>query len=100
MQLEALNPIGASVGDRVNVNIEPRQVVKSSMIIFIFPLFFMLIGYYIGVRFVPPFTEGVGIIGAFTALILAFLLIKLTDNRRNPDEMNPAIIIDYAHKKC
>lgn len=96
MKLEAINNIGAAVGDWVNVTVEPQQVVKSSMLIFIFPLFMMLFGYFVAVSFIPPFTEGVGIIGAFTALALAFFLIKITDKRRNPDDVNSAIITGFA----
>jgi sigma-E factor negative regulatory protein RseC len=96
MQLEATNTIGAKVGDWVNVVVEPKQVVKSSLLIFIFPLIMMLIGYAVAVKFIPPFSEGIGIIGAFTALALAFVFIKITDRRRNPDDMTSAIIVDLA----
>ena len=98
MRLEAINAIGASVGDVVNVSIEPKHVVKSSMIIFVLPLFMMFVGYYVAVRFFPPSREGVGIIGAFTALILSFVFIKMTDKRRNRDDINPAVIVDHAQK--
>ena len=57
MRVEALNSIGASVGDSVSVNIEPKQVIKSSMIIFILPLVSMLVGYFVAVSFIPPFSE-------------------------------------------
>lgn len=96
MQLEATNSIGAKVGDCVNVVVEPKQVVKSSMLIFMFPLFMMLLGYFVAVRFVPPFTEGVGIVGAFVALVLAFVVIKMTDKHRDTDDMNAAMIVDFA----
>ncbi len=96
MQLEATNNIGAQVGDCVTVVVEPKQVVKSSMLIFMFPLLMMLLGYAVAVRFIPPFTEGVGIIGAFAALALAFCFIKISDKRRHPDDMNAAMIVDFA----
>jgi sigma-E factor negative regulatory protein RseC len=97
MRLEAVNNIGASVGDCVNVNIEPKNVIKSSMIIFVFPLLMLLVGYFIAIQFVPPYTEGTGILGALIALALSFVIIKVTDKRRNPDEMNPAIIVDFQN---
>ncbi|MBN1464241.1 SoxR reducing system RseC family protein [candidate division KSB1 bacterium] len=96
MRLEALNSLGASVGDQVQVRIEPKLVLKGSMILFILPLIALLIGYYLAVRFVPPFSEGVGIVGAFSAFAIAFLIIKKTA-RRTP-EVNPAIIVDYAQQ--
>ena len=96
MQLEASNNINAKVGDWVHVVVEPKQVVKSSLLIFMFPLLMMLIGYFVAVRFIPPFTEGIGIVGAFGGLALAFVFIKITDKRRNPDDMNVAIIVDFA----
>lgn len=97
MRLEAINNVGASVGDCVNVNIEPKHVIKSSMIIFVFPLVMLLIGYFVAIQFVPPHSEGTGVLGALIALALSFVIIKATDKRRNPDEMNPAIIVDFQN---
>ena len=59
-------------------------------------LLMMLAGYFIAVRFVPPFSQGVGIIGAFAALALAFVFIKVTDKRRHAEDMNPAVIVSFA----
>ncbi len=98
MKLEALNKIGARVGDLVEVDVEPQQVVKSSMIMFIFPLIMMIAGYFVGVKFIPPHGQGAGIIGSLGALALAFLLIRLTEGRRNADKLNPAVIVDIAQK--
>ena len=98
MKLEALNKIGAHVGDTVEVDVEPKQVIKSSMIVFIFPLLMMIGGYAAGINLIPPYSEGVGVLGSLTALVAAFLIIKRVDKHRNPDEMNPAIIVDIAPK--
>jgi len=68
------------------------------MIIFIFPLVMMLVGYFLAVRFISPHSEGVGIIGSFAAFVFSFVLIKLTDKRRNPDDVNPAVIVDFVQK--
>jgi sigma-E factor negative regulatory protein RseC len=93
MRLEVPNSIGAAAGDVVDINVEPKQVIKSSMIIFIFPLVMMLVGYFGAVRFIAPHSEGVGIIGAFAAIVFSFVLIKITDKRRNPDDVNPAVLV-------
>ncbi len=98
MHLDALNKIGAQVGDLVEVDIEPKEVVKSSMIVFIYPLFMMILGYFAGAKIGTDHGEGAGIIGSIAGLILAFLLIKLTDRRRNADDANPAVIVDIAQK--
>ncbi|MDZ7345627.1 MAG: SoxR reducing system RseC family protein, partial [candidate division KSB1 bacterium] len=42
MRVEAANPIGGRVGDRVQVVIEPRRVVKSAALVFLLPLVFMV----------------------------------------------------------
>ncbi|MBN1480084.1 hypothetical protein EH223_19225 [candidate division KSB1 bacterium] len=96
MRLEACNTIGASVGDWVNVSVEPAQVIRSSLILFIFPLFMMLFGYFFAVRFIPPFGEGIGILGAIAGLFLAFFAIKAFDKRQQQKEKNSAIITDFA----
>jgi len=98
MHIDALNKIGAKVGDMVEVDVEPKEVLKSSMIVFIFPLLMMIVGYFIGGKIVPDHSEGAGIIGSFSGLIFAFLLIKLTDRRRNADAVNPAVIVDISQK--
>ncbi len=97
MRLDALNTIGAQVGDQVEVDVAPKEVVKSSMIVFIFPLLMMLAGYFIGVTFLPPHSEGVGILTSLGALVFAFVLIKIIDRRRDPQDLNPAVIIDIVH---
>lgn len=98
MHVDALNNIGAKVGDLVEVDVEPKEVLKSSMIVFIFPLLMMIVGYFVGGKIAPHHGEGAGILGSISGLILAFLLIKVTDRRRNADDVNPAVIVDIAQK--
>ena len=98
MQLDAQNDIGAKVGDVVEVDVEPKEVIASSMIVFIFPLVMMLGGYFAAVKFLPPHSEGVGVLGSLGALVLAFVFIKMLDKRRNPNDLNPAVIINIAPK--
>lgn len=83
MCVMARNNINAEVGDQVRVHIEPGNVVKNAFIIFIFPLFMMFTGYFIGqsldhALYIPQ--EECGILGAFLFFFISLGLLKLYDN--------------------
>ena len=80
MRLTAHNGIDAQPGDHVTVLVEPRFVLASSFLIFIFPILVMIAGYYIGQSFSQNTDEWYGILGAFGGLLLA-LGINRTLNR-------------------
>ena len=82
MQLEARNDFGAEVGEIVDVEISPKQVVGFSFLVFIFPVMAMIVGYFLGMRIggeLGMTGEGSGILGAFILLVISFLLIKAYD---------------------
>lgn len=77
LSLNAENSVGAKVGDRVIVLIEKFSFFKM-LPIYIFPLFFMVGGYFVLPALLGidgPAREGAGIIGSFAFLILYFLVI-------------------------
>ena len=85
MQLEAYNKANAKVGDLVEISIEPKQIIKGSLLVFIFPLVMMILGYIIGDTVSRSPGETGGIIGSFTALCLSFVCIKILDSKKNKD---------------
>jgi len=94
MQLEAVNRLDARLGDTVEVLIEPRQVIKNSLIVFILPLMMMAAGYFAGVFFSSSHAEGGGILGSFGALAVSFLLIRWFDRRSHSSQENDAAIVE------
>ena len=97
MQITADNSLGAKVGDAVEVWVEPRQVLKGSIVIFLIPLFMMILGYVIGQKISSGHGEGAGILGSVIGLVIAFLLIKWYYALKKPVS-NPAKIVAYAQK--
>jgi len=87
IELLARNDIQAKIGDLVKIEIAPAQVIGNSLLIFVFPIIFLIIGYWGGLYLggSPLFSavkssgEGAGIIGALSALIISFILIFVYD---------------------
>ncbi len=80
--IEAANKVGAHVGDRVEVEIS--SVVSSSFIVYILPVIFIVLGYFIGVQVYPlePFKismESLGIAFALIFLFISFILLRVYD---------------------
>lgn len=77
-ELVALNDPGATVGDKVEVEINPRQVVKHSTIVFILPVLSLIIGYFLGNSYLTQIglsLEAGGIIGSLGLMIITFIAI-------------------------
>jgi len=82
VEIVARNNVNAQLGDQVNVEIAPAHVVGSSLLIFLFPIVALLVGYWLGVNLASQLglnQEGGGIIGAITLLVLAFIIIYFYD---------------------
>lgn len=82
VEISARNELAAKVEDYVEVEIAPAQVIGSSLLVFIFPIIALIIGYMLGSHLAPQTTltaENAGIIGSLIFLVLAFLLIYVYD---------------------
>jgi sigma-E factor negative regulatory protein RseC len=82
VEITAQNKLQAEVGDLVEVEIAPAQVIGSSLLVFIFPIIAMIIGYAIGLKLAPLLNlsgENSGILGSIAFLFLSFLIIYLYD---------------------
>lgn len=81
--VDAINEIGAKIGERVEVEIEPKSVLWATFLLFIAPLIGLFLGYYAG-----------GVLFAFLACGLTFGLIYLYDRFLRSDKM----IAKITHK--
>lgn len=97
MRLTAYNGIDAQVGEHVIVYVQPGFVLKSSFLIFIFPLLAMFAGYFVGQWFTQNSNELSGIIGAFSGLILALLINMRFNQSAKSDKAE--IISKYQQDK-
>lgn len=75
-EIVALNERGAKPGDNVEVEINPRQVVKHSTIVFLLPVLSLIIGYFLGNSYLTQIglsLEAAGIIGSLGLMIITFI---------------------------
>ncbi|OQX95762.1 hypothetical protein B6I21_03795 [candidate division KSB1 bacterium 4572_119] len=69
-------------GDKVEIEIDPQQVVRHSIIVFLLPVFGLVLGYFLGTNYLPEIGtsgEAAGIIGSIGTMILTFVGIALYD---------------------
>jgi sigma-E factor negative regulatory protein RseC len=99
MEVEAHNELGAKVGDVVEIYVEPAKLLGHSFILFIFPILMMIAGYFI-VDYISggssTSSEGYGILGAFSFLLLSLLMIKLYDLFLGRDRRAPVRVTGFA----
>ena len=78
------NPLNAKVGDNVEVEILPVFVIGASFLIFIFPLLFLIAGYFFGYYLFPLFFQegspkNAGIIVSFLFFFVSWFFIRFID---------------------
>lgn len=86
MLTEARNLVSASVGDEVYLEVESRNVLLASMIVYIIPLFSMILGYLLGsfcvARLLDPHNaEAGGITLGFVGFVGSYFFIGVIDKR-------------------
>lgn len=83
MTTEALNKVQANVGDRVVIEIEQKEVLAASTIVYILPLVLMIVGYiigsYLGKVIFKSYSHEAGIIFGFTFLAFSYLIMVLAE---------------------
>ena len=79
MTARVLNPIGAQVGDLVEVESEERVVLGAAALVFLLPLAVCALFFFLGSRLFG--SEGAGVIAAAAGFVLAFAGIGLVDRR-------------------
>ena len=81
-QVLARNPFGARKGEKVEIEIRDGLLLKASFIIYMLPLFGLLMGAFLGRWIIHvfglPFNEDTGaVLGGLTCLLVVFILIKI-----------------------
>ncbi len=83
--------------DIITFEMEDNQVFKAAMIVYILPLIFMFLGYYLGTKI--GFSEGKSILTSFISLAITFLGIFFYDRKIVKHKMERAVkIIDIERK--
>lgn len=81
MEIEALNPIQAKVGQTVKVSIKPQAYLKGTIFIYGFPLIAFIAGAILGKNIGEAYfkeisSDIVSVILGFVALIISFLIAR------------------------
>src|SRR4030067_2934554 len=81
MEIEALNPVRANVGQTVKVSIRPQAYLKGTMLIYGFPLIMFIAGVVIGKNIGVVYLKDVNsdivsVILGFTGFIISFLIAR------------------------
>jgi sigma-E factor negative regulatory protein RseC len=84
MGIEAVNEVEAKREDVVEIEIPSEEVVKGSMVVFLLPIFFLIVGYLVGsylMRLIGfrGLVEVVGVISALLFLAASFFAINWYD---------------------
>jgi len=96
VELMAFNETGAKPGDRVEVEINPKQVVRHSIIVFILPVLSLIVGYFLGNSFLTQVglsMEAAGIIGSLGLMMITFIGIIGYDRLISKSQTTNATII-------
>lgn len=82
IKVNVLNPIGADRGQRVLIESSSNKVFKALSLVYIMPVVFMLVCFFIG--FVLGFPEYLCIIVSFSGLVLSALVLFIVSRKRSP----------------
>ena len=102
MQVEAMNDINAHKGDMVEVEVTSGHLLGHTLLVFIFPVIMMFVGYFLGAHIgenMGKTGEGPGILGTFVALIASFVLIKIYDTIWGHHDEVPAHVVSIMPSK-
>jgi sigma-E factor negative regulatory protein RseC len=92
--IEVRDPVGAHVGDEVQIGIQPSKVVWASTIAYIFPVFGMIAGAVLGMEIAPEGSQDLFAAGcSFGALALCFAAIWIFDRFIGDREARAPIVL-------
>ncbi|MFP4346756.1 MAG: SoxR reducing system RseC family protein [Thermodesulfobacteriota bacterium] len=101
-EVEVMNPIGAKEGDAVTIAIQTGSMIKLSALLYLFPVFSMILGAALGSRLAPDYGVDESALSAFMAFlcfILSFLIIRFTSGRIAGNDHYHARIIQIKKKR-
>jgi len=104
MRMNALNNIGAEVGDTVILGIDDEILVKSSFMTYFVPLLTLMLGgafgSYMDGRLFADESEGLTILLGVIGLIVGFIWLRYHTRRLAGDERYEAQILRFADNRA
>ena len=95
-EILALNKVSAAPGDKVEIEIAPKEVIKHSAIVFLIPVLALIVGYFLGVKYLMALSlseEPAGIFGSLGLMVIAYVFIVLYDRQVGKKQESGARII-------
>ena len=102
MEVEAINTIGAKVGDEVVMSFETSSLMKASFLVYVFPILCMIAGAVIGQEIAPNYNLSAAVwslVLGFLFFFLAFLIVRLMGNKLSEKEKYRPKIIRIRKRK-
>lgn len=96
--IRAMNPVGATVGQRVLLEISEQQFLKASFLVYVLPiislLFFGVLGRSLAIDYgmAPDMAEGVGGMSGVISLVLTFWGLSLLNAHIEGDDSRRPVI--------
>ena len=84
VEVNAINEVGAKVGDRIVLNFKTSSLLKATFLLYVFPILLLIIGAVIGQETAPYFNfnpSGFSAIIGFSFFFAAVLVIKVKANK-------------------
>jgi sigma-E factor negative regulatory protein RseC len=101
MEVDAVNSVGARVGDRIVLYFKTGSLLKATFLLYVFPILCMLLGASIGHWFslknnMDP--SAIAAAAGFLFLIFSFMLVRSKANKlAEKDHYRPKIIKILGH---
>ncbi len=97
VSITATNKLGAQLGDKVEVEIATKGLVFGSLLVFVLPIVFLIVGYFLGFYLMlvlgnAPMAEKTGILTAFAFFAVSFFVIRLFDEKLKKNDLFQAEI--------
>ena len=96
MEVNAINEVGAKVGDRIVISFQTSALLKATFLIYVFPILFLVIGAALGQQTAPYFNfnpSGFSAMVGFSLFFAAVLVIKFKATKMaKKNEYRPKII--------
>jgi sigma-E factor negative regulatory protein RseC len=97
VETEAINTAGAEVGQRVRVVMKSFTYVKGAVVLYVLPIFALILGAILGKMYLPSIyadvdSELLAAAGGFSAFFLSFLPVKILSSRMNKNTASRSVI--------
>ena len=97
MIFKVKDKIGANKGDKVSIELENRNLVFSSLLMYLMPIINMIIGYFFGKWFGMKYKildfELAGVLGTLLFLGLSYFFLKYINSKlENNNKINPRLV--------